>query len=342
MRDRVRKQRLSHIRCMRYAEKRQHKAWYARKHRARQTRRSMPTIEWYTAPRVFSIVENAVESLEYLSMCGEVLRQGKHVGVDLERVTRLTPDMIPLLIALVCDKNYRGMGRIHGNMPKAEEPKALFASSGFLKFVRTSMKNREGVDPEHCQLVNDRNLRFGEQAEGAVAKGVCVRIANQTFMRENLPVEFELYPIIMEVTLNTKNHASPDELIKWWIYTHNDTKTGDTSCTILDLGSGIFESRVGKVKNFSDRIFRLFSQTPSHMEIAQAILDGTIVSAKEQDQDLRGKGLQQILNISQSRYISKAVLYSNDIKIDLKGKEKELLQTNLRGTFYHFEITNRV
>lgn len=78
------------------------------------------------------------------------------------------------------------------------------------------------------------------------------------------------------------------------------------------------------------------------MEIAQAILDGTIVSAKEQDQDLRGKGLQQILNISQSRYISKAVLYSNDIKIDLKGKEKELLQTNLRGTFYHFEITNRV
>ena len=89
MRDRVRKLQLSHIRRMRYAEKRLRKAWYARKRRARQTRRSMPTIEWYTAPRVFSIVENAVESLEYLSMCGEVLRRGKHVGVDLEGVLDL-------------------------------------------------------------------------------------------------------------------------------------------------------------------------------------------------------------------------------------------------------------
>lgn len=340
MRDRVRKLQLSHIRRMRYAEKRLRKAWYARKRRARQTRRSMPTIEWYTAPRVFSIVENAVESLEYLSMCGEVLRRGKHVGVDLEGVTRLTPDMIPLLIALVCDKKYKGMGRIHGNIPKAEEPKALFASSGFLKFVRTSMKNREGIDPEHCLLQND--LLSGEQAEGKISVEVCDRVAQQTFGGTKLPEELRLYTLVLEIILNTKHHASPHEPIKWWIYTHNDAATRNTSCTILDLGTGIFEGREGAIKGFIDYFSRLFHKTPTHLEIAQAIIDGKIVSARQLHQEERGKGLKQVLDVSETCYITKAVLYSNDIKINLKDKTKEKLLTSFRGTFYHFEITNPV
>lgn len=79
---------------------------------------------------------------------------------------------------------------------------------------------------------------------------------------------------------------------------------------------------------------------PSHQKIAEAILDGTIVSNKEEDRERRGKGLQQILSISKSRYIAKAVLYSNDIKIDLKNDVIDTLAVGLQGTFYHFEITN--
>ena len=324
---------------MRYAERRLCRAWYTRKRRARQRRRNTPAIDWLVAPNIFSIVENAVESLSYLSKCGELLRLGHHVGFDLARVTQLTPDMIPLLIALVSDKNYRGQGHVHGNLPREKEPRELFVTSGFLKFVRTTRKNREYIDHEHCLLTND--LLSGEEAEGKASAEICKRVAQQTFNNEKLlPEEFEFYPLVMEVILNTKNHASLDEPIKWWIYTHNDTTTGNTSCTILDLGSGIFEGRGGQIKGFIDTFLSLFKRKPSHLEVAQAILEGEIISAKKYNQDIRGKGLQQILNISESRYIHKAVLYSNDIKIDLRRRTKERLLTSFRGTFYHFEITN--
>lgn len=94
------------------------------------------------------------------------------------------------------------------------------------------------------------------------------------------------------------------------------------------------------MKNFVDYFVGLFKKQPSHKDIAEAILDGTIISTKKKDQERRGKGLQQILDISKSCYIAKAVLYSNDIKIDLKDRTKEILPTSFRGTFYHFEITN--
>ena len=338
MRDRAKKQHLSQLRRMRYAERRLRMAWYIRKRKARQRRRNAPHIEWRVAPSVFSIVDNAIESLGYLSSCGDLLRRGMHVGFDLKRITRLTPDMIPLLIALVCDKSYTKTGIIHGNQPQNPQAQKLFASSGFLKFVRTTRENREEIDPEHCLLTND--LISGEEAEGKASAEICQRVSKLTFGGEKIPEDLDLYPMVMEIILNTKNHASLHEPIKWWIYTHSDTATSNTSCTILDLGSGIFEGRGGEVKNFVDYFVGLFKKQPSHKDIAEAILDGTIISTKKKDQERRGKGLQQILDISKSRYIAKAVLYSNDIKIDLKDRTKEILPTSFRGTFYHFEITN--
>lgn len=325
---------------MRYAERRLRQAWYVRKRKARQRRREAVVLLWRTAPTSFSIIENAEESLRYLYDCGILLREGHQVGFDLERVTRLTPDMIPLLIALVCDKRYKGKGRIHGNQPLAHEPRELFKSSGFLKFVRTATSNREEIDPEHCLLIND--LTTGEQAEAEVAREACQRIAEQTFGDEMTPSELDLYSVIMEIILNTKHHASTrgHVPIKWWIYTHNDTATGNTSCTILDLGSGIFEGRGGEVKNFIEGFLNFWKKKPTHLDIAEAILKGTIVSNKLEDRERRGKGLQQIRSISKSRYIAKAVLYSNDIKIDLKNDVTDTLAVGLQGTFYHFEITN--
>gem|GEM_PF-2472424 len=323
---------------MRYAERRHRKAWYARKRKARDRRRNRPIIRWRTAPHTFSIVENAVESLNYLSSCGELLRLGMNVGFDLKKVILLTPDMIPLLTALVCDEYYKRTGHIYGNKPINRQPRELFTTSGFLKFVNTARENQNGIDPEHCMLTND--LSSGKLTGNDVTREACRRIAEQTFGRAMMPESFDLYSVIIEIILNTKNHASLREPIKWWIYTHNDTITGNTSCTILDLGSGIFEGQGGEVMNFIDRFLLLFKKKPSHLDIAEAILSGTIISSKQEDRERRGKGLQQILNVSQSRYIAKAVLYSNDIKIDLKSKTKEKLQTSFRGTFYHFEITN--
>ena len=63
MRDRAKKQYLSQLRRMRYAERRLRMAWYIRKRKARQRRRNAPRIEWRVAPSVFSIVDNAIESL---------------------------------------------------------------------------------------------------------------------------------------------------------------------------------------------------------------------------------------------------------------------------------------
>lgn len=250
----------------------------------------------------------------------------------------MTPDMIPLLVALTFDENYNKYGLLKGNMPLKKQPRKLFYSSGFLNLVQTDEENRQEIDPSHCHLTND--LLSGEEAEGKEAANACDRIAEQTFEDTGMPVELDFYSLLVEVITNTKNHASPLAPIKWWIYTHNDTTTGNTSCTVLDLGSGIFRGHSGRVKGFVDKIFELFNRKASHQEIAKAILDGSIISSKEEDQDRRGKGLQQILNISKSRYIARAVLYSNDIKIDLQNDVSETLAIELEGTFYHFEITN--
>ena len=70
------------------------------------------------------------------------------------------------------------------------------------------------------------------------------------------------------------------------------------------------------------------------------LLSGKVQSRIEIDNEIRGKGIPQIVEYSKLDCFEKFLLITNDVKIDLKENKWEKLNTGLAGTFYFIQFKN--
>ncbi len=117
---------------------------------------------------------------------------------------------------------------------------------------------------------------------------------------------------------------------------YNEPEKAITSYSFLDLGVGIFESVV--VKNYLKRIRGTILYP--NINLVDDLLKGKIPSRMEEDKEIRGKGIPQIVRHSQSDHFKSFYIIANDVKIDLKNQSKEQLNFNLNGTFLYWELQN--
>lgn len=323
-----------------YQSKRQTKKWKRRKYNAKLQRtnkiRSIQRYktkpyENYPAPSNFSFIDNTDEVLDYLNKCHDAFKSKDKVNFNIEDLEILTPDAISLLVASINDPKFTLNGLFTGNAPKDKKLNKLFTASGFYNFVSSSMIVKQNQDIENNLLHKETDYKV----RPVIAKNLCIKGLKHV-VKELKPFE-PLYEIIIEAMQNTNNHASAvkNDKTKWWAYVYNDPETGNSIYSFLDLGVGIFDSIV--VKTYLQKQAQRIGMH-HNVKYVKDLLDGKIQSRIELDNEIRGKGIPQIVNNAQLDCFKRFYIISNDVKIDVKNKVGIKLNNNFSGTFLYWEI----
>jgi len=321
----------------RYEAKRHKKKWKERKRNIKtqdqgqkiavRKQAEKPYAE-HIAPSDFSFINNTNEVLKYFFEAEKKFKEKQNLNFNIDDIEVLTPDAIALLVASINDKDFHHNSQYRGRAPKKMELKKIFRESGFYNFVSSRGFNKAS---DGNLLHKEMNTKvMPKLAQKASIKGIL-----HTFGNEN-PYE-PLYDILIECMSNTNNHASPNNTkkCKWWLYVYNDPYTKNTSYSFLDLGVGIFDSMI--VKSY---IKKTFKGTPlyKNIKLVDDLLTGKIQSRVEEDREIRGKGIPQIVEYSKKETFKEFLIITNDVKMNLKTSEREQLDYNFGGTFVYWEI----
>lgn len=323
-----------------YQAKRRTKKWKKRKYNAKlQRARKIQSIQRYQqkpyedfeAPKKFNFIDNTDEVLEYLERCNYAFKKKSKVNFNIQEIEELTPDAINLLVASINDPKFTFNGSYIGNAPKDKKLNKLFTASGFYNFVSSSSLVKQNLDLKNNLLHKETDYKV----RPLIAKGICIK-GLEHVTNSNHPFE-PLYEILIEAMQNTNNHASADkgDKTKWWTYVYNDPETGNSIYTFLDLGVGIFDSIV--VKTYLQKQAQKIG-LHHNVNYVKDLLDGKIQSRIEEDNEIRGKGIPQIVNNAQLDCFKRFYIVSNNVKIDVKNKIGIKLNNNFSGTFLYWEL----
>jgi len=323
-----------------YQAKRQTKNWKRRKRNAKLQRankidgirryQAKPYVD-YPAPRNFSFVDNTDEVLDYFDTCKKAFKKHEKVNFNIEELEILTPDAINLLVASINDPKFTLNGKFMGNAPKDRKLNKLFIASGFYNFVSSSLIVKKEHDFENNLLHKETDYKV----RPAIAKNLCIK--GLKHVMEEIKPFAPLYEIIIEAMQNTNNHASAEnnDKTKWWAYVYDDPETGNAIYSFLDLGVGIFDSIT--VKTYLQKQSQKLG-LHHNVRYVKDLLDGKIQSRIDEDNEIRGKGIPQIVNNAQLDCFKRFYIISNDVKIDIKNKVGIKLRNNFSGTFLYWEL----
>lgn len=282
----------------------------------------------HIAPDDMSFISNTDEVLKYFHEAKEYFHDKGKIEFNIKNITKLTPDTITLMIANLNDNSFTLNGRYKGMAPDESPLKKLFLESGFYNYVSTSKLNKK----------LGRNLLHKEadyKVRPVIAKNACI-YGMKHALKTVKPFE-PLYEILIECMQNTNNHASSDlnHRYKWWLFVYNDEDTGISKYSFLDLGVGIFESLA--LKNLLRRKAKDVGILPN-THFVKDLLNGKIQSRMTKDNEIRGKGIPQIVDHSKRPEFIEFKIITNDVKIDLKTQNYTKLNYNFSGTFYYWEL----
>ena len=321
----------------RYAAKRRTQRWKNRKFsrklvklrhvRVKRRREQLP-FKKHVAPKNFSLISNTNEVLKYFEQAERMFAKGENVGFDISEVDILTADAIALLVANIKDEDFIHGGSYMGTAPDKPELNKLFMESGFLEHVQHGW--RANTNKENL-LHKEDNFKVSP----SIAKRASLTGIRHVF-HNSRPFE-PLYEILIECMSNTNNHAdlATAGKCKWWLYVYSDPNEKRSSYSFVDAGVGIFKSAV--VQNKIKRRLKGSALYPN-IKLVPELLSGKLQSRIDKDNELRGKGIPQIIDHSRSPRFKSFYIITNDVKIDLKTGGSEQLNHSLNGTFLHWEL----
>ena len=319
-----------------YEAKRRTKKWKKRKaskklqrrvHIHKQIKRINKGIINLETPPNFSFIDNSDEVVKYFNIVKNNVESDQPVRIDISKITNLSPDIIILQIAVLKDRKSMSVGII-GNAPEDPNLRKIFIESGLYNFVKSRGKKRV-ADNNKLWKHSTNNQVKGEIAGEAAA--VCKNLFKQNGINYDTD---NIYNLLVEAMSNTINHADKKKAnINWWLYYFIDESEKTIKYSFIDLGIGIFKSA-----SFDSyrRIANIF--VPGNGLLVKPFLEGKIISSRENDNDISGKGVKQIINCAENPEFTKLTIITNDQMINVKDKTHQSLNHNFDGTFIHFEI----
>lgn len=288
----------------------------------RVKRKTLPTRRHVAVklPPNFSFIDNPKAVLKVFAQFRAFAREGTDVLLDFQDVDRITPDAIALLLAKA--SFYSKTIMVRGNRPKKQEADLMLHESGFYRLVGVSQKK-----PSYGLL----EMHKSKVVDPLVAANARRLAAEKTFGDSDRKIQ-PLYRTLIECMANTRNHASPDQTINWWLSVYNDPLTKITSFAFCDTGVGIFKS--AKIKKLAK--FALGIGYYSRKDILRLILEGKVPSST--GLPYRGKGLPKIYSDYKNKHIKRLFIAANDIFADFDSGTFLELEDELNGTFLYWEV----
>ncbi len=286
------------------------------------------TILNHSSPENFSFINNTNEVLSYFNEVKVFIRENKSVRIDISKITDLTPDTITLLMAILNEDLNKKVG-LRGNAPDNPVLKKMFVESGIYDYVFS--KGYKQVSRNNKLWPHSTN----KEVKGEMA-GEASEVCKKLFESNGINYDTDhLYNLLVEAMSNTMNHADTIKSnINWWLYYYLDESTKKLKFSFIDLGIGIFKSAsFDSFRSITKHIYK------GNELLVKPFLEGKIISSRLNDNEISGKGIRQIISCANLTEFNKFIIITNDIKIDIKTKQSEKLNTNFEGTFIYFEIS---
>jgi len=278
----------------------------------------------YKAPENFILKDNPEEVLAFIQKVKN--NKSNKVFINLSSVTRIHAGSIAMLTSVVgelSDKNIK----CRGNRPNDNHAREVFERSGFFNIVTGE------ISPEN---INDDNKIIKRGKSKVIQKETAkyIKKAMKTVSGEEKK-NTSLQRILIEMMNNSVQHAYKNSLFtNYWISFYHDRKEKKVCIVFLDNGQGIIKTLN---RTFWDSVTERF-KTKSNSELLYQILMDKDVAIRNAPG--RGRGLPAIYKKSAS--FSNFTVISNRAFIDLENNTTRDLLNNYNGTFYYFELINKI
>jgi len=279
-----------------------------------------------------SISSNTIKTISFLHKIHMTLKRCMPVYIDVSKVKNITVDTLLYLLATLDNIKNRNIPiHLEGNLPRQGKAHDIFVQSGFLSYMES--KKVSIANSADCFKIYD-----GSNADGQVAKKLC------QFTMDKLKIDriatMGLYEIIMEIIINTKQHAyysKMTNLPKWYAYARYEPERG-IFFSILDTGVGIPKTIR---KNFREKINEFVVDLPlirnSDSNLLKSVLDGKFRTKTKME--YRGKGIPMIVEHNRTNYIQNLTVVSN-YGFAKVGDSNLILPKPLNGTLYSWEMSD--
>lgn len=290
------------------------------------------------APKVFCIKENNADTMVFFSLIFEAIKKcqkGESIFFELSDIEIVSPGAIMYLIAIINNTRRLQMLKIRcsGNVPKDTNAKKQFERVGFYNYVKVSKRIVETKDPDRIRILQ------GKEASVEITSSIC-DFVNEKCCSDNMLLTKRLYPMLVELMTNVKQHAYHKDLGKmnpnWYVYVENCTEY--LEFVFLDTGNGIPTTIR---KNWTEKLKEVIGLDKSDATYISAALRGEFRT--ETKQGHRGKGLPEIYNASvntESR-IRELVIVSGGgfCKVNKEGTiEEQYIAKALEGTLFSWKF----
>lgn len=285
-------------------------------------------MEVFWLPENFSIIDNADEVIKTFSNIKNRIRINKFIKTvrfEMSKVTHVTVDALMYLLAFIKNLSSNSVHpiRLSGNMPRDLESRQVVVSSGFLKYLRSTIVSE----------YSDENVHIvpGEETDPGTISKICDFVQNKldaNYLKTKL-----LYNTLGEIIGNATEHAY-DGGAKWnkWLL-FSKYKNNRIRIVVLDTGFGIIKT---VTRRLGDRV-NVFKD---NKDLLRSALRGEKRSATRLG--YRNKGLPRIISNAKTGYFEKLSLFTNDVSLELEYNKKEVcksLDSVLNGTLYYLELS---
>lgn len=276
-----------------------------------------------SAPYVFSIIENCLETIEFFRELEEKARINRNLYIDIKKTTKITPEAILYLLSLLeyITKDKTRKITVRGNAPKNLECKKIFLCSGFYDYVDSVYSTPPDIDI--------LSIKSDNKVDGKIAKQVIDFACSKLSLKEGKTTR-AFYTTILECMGNTTQHAYDKvKHAKWWLVAYHDKKTKTVCFAILDNGKGIPET---VRKKFTEK----FLSTPD-VKLIKSTLSGDFRTATRLK--YRGKGLPKINEFMKKGLIQNLTIVSNKGFYQVDNDIEEVLVKKFKGTLIYWSFT---
>lgn len=294
------------------------------------------------APKIFCIKENNKETMGFFSSVFDTIKKcqkGESLFFDLCEIEIVAPEAIMYLIAVI--NNTRRIQMLNtkcsGNMPFNTQARAQFERVGFYNYVNVSKKIVKTKDAERIRILR------GKESNGEITSSIC-DFVNEKCGASNLLLTKRLYPMLVEMMTNVKQHAYHKNIgtmnPNWYVYVENHKKYLDF--VFLDTGNGIPAT---VRKNWAEKLKEFIGLDKPDTVYISAALRGEFRS--ETKEGHRGKGLPEIYKASintESRIKDLVIISGGGLcKVERDGCIIEHnIGKNLEGTMFSWKFEKEV
>ncbi len=279
-----------------------------------------------SAPTNFNLISNPNGVISYINELNEKVRKVQYrcsVFFDIEDINQIDNGSIGLLLNMVNHFSCRGV-KTFGNMPKDEESRKIFKSSGFFEYVNIIQGDKAPSIDRFIVQTGSSNIDNG--LIGAEIRKITKYLTGQEEAYQ------PLYSLVSEMIINSIEHANSHVKDKNWFFSihHEESKV---VLMVADVGKGILSTLRKKLSQKMKDAMHFVSDIKTLINLFNKKYQSSTFDEN------RNKGLPKIKECFENNYISNLCVITNNVYLDFNNITTKELKNNFKGTFYIFELT---